>query len=122
MLKVGSKAPDFNTLDHNGNAVSLSDFAGKTVVLWFYPKADTPGWTIQGCGFRDLASEFEAKNAAILGVSFDSQDENRSFAQKFDFNFPLLCDQDRQMGLAYGACTEAGAEYANRIGIIIDFQ
>ena len=55
-----------------------------------------------------------------MGVSFDSQDENRSFAQKFDFNFPLLCDQDRQMGLAYGACTTEDAEYANRIGVIID--
>lgn len=119
MLAIGTQAPNFSLSDHNGNTVSLEQFSGKTVVIWFYPKADTPGWTIQGCGFRDLAANYQEKNAVILGVSFDSQEENRAFAEKFDFNFPLLCDETRSMGLAYGACTSREAQYAGRIGIVI---
>jgi peroxiredoxin Q/BCP len=120
MLKPGDPAPDFATTDERGNVVRLADFRGKTVVLWFYPKADTPGCTREGCAFRDLAAEFAAKDAVILGVSFDSPEENRSFAQKFGFKFPLLCDVDRELGLAYGACETPEEGYARRIGVVID--
>jgi peroxiredoxin Q/BCP len=89
------------------------------VVLWFYPKADTPGRTIEGCGFRDLKAEFEKKNAVILGVSFDTAAENKAFAEKFAFNFPLLCDTERKMGVAYGAAASATAGNAQRVGVVI---
>jgi thioredoxin-dependent peroxiredoxin len=120
MLNVGEQAPDFDVLDHNRNRVKLSDLRGKKVVLWFYPKADTPGCTKEGCSFRDLNAEYQAKNAQILGVSFDTPEENKAFAEKFHFTFPLLCDTDRSIGLAYGATDSATAEYAKRIAYVID--
>jgi peroxiredoxin Q/BCP len=119
MLKAGDKAPEFTATDHTGRSVSLSDYRGKTLVLWFYPNADTPGCTAVGCAFRDLKKEYEQKNAAILGVSFDTQAENAAFAQKFHFDFPLLCDTDRKLGVAYGAAEDAKAANAKRIGVII---
>jgi thioredoxin-dependent peroxiredoxin len=120
MLQVGQDAPDFDVVDQNGNRVKLSDFRGKKVVLWFYPKADTPGWTREGSGFRDLEQEYKAKNAQILGVSFDSPTENKHFAEKFNFPFPLLCDTERKIGLAYGAADSPKDEYARRIAYVID--
>ena len=74
---------------------------------------------MEGKGFRDRIQEFESANAVILGASFDNADDNRAFAEKFSFPFPLLCDTDRASGLAYGACDEAGAEYAKRISYLI---
>ena len=118
-LEIGSPAPDFRSSDHRGQNHRLNDYAGKTLVLWFYPKADTPGWTIEGCGFRDIKTDLESKDAAVLGVSFDTLEENKAFAEKFDFNFPLLCDTNRAMGLAYGACDDASSACANRIGVVI---
>ena len=120
MLKPGDTAPHFEVQDHEGKTVRLQDFRGKTVVLWFYPKADTPGCTAEGCSFRDLDADFKAKNAVILGVSFDTAAENAAFAKKFHFNFPLLCDTSRKLGLDYGACDDATAANAKRIGIVID--
>lgn len=120
MLTKGSKAPDFSSSDHKGNKVSLSDFRGKKVILWFYPKANTPGCTAEGCSFRDLSSEFAQKNAVILGVSFDSAKANASFHEKFEFTFPLLCDTERTLGMAYGACESKDASSAKRIGVVID--
>lgn len=122
MLKVGDRAPAFSLTDHHGKTHSLKDYQGKQLVIWFYPKADTPGCTAEGCSFRDLNADFKAKNAAILGVSFDDQAANAAFAKKFGFNFPLLCDTQRQMGLAYGACDDAKAATAARIGVVIDTQ
>jgi peroxiredoxin Q/BCP len=119
MLNPGDKAPDFTGRDHNGNTVRLSDYKGKTVVLWFYPKADTPGWTAEGCGFRDLKAQYDAKNAVILGASFDSPADNKKFAEKFNFNFPLISDTDRTIGTAYGANPDP-AKGAARVGVIID--
>ncbi|MCU1230164.1 MAG: bcp1 [Acidobacteria bacterium] len=120
MLNVGDEAPDFEVLDHHGKPVRLSDLRGKRVVLWFYPKADTPGCTIEGCTFRDLASEYAAKNVAIYGVSFDKPEDNAAFADKFGFRFPLLSDVDRKIGLAYGAASSEKDEYAKRIAYVID--
>jgi thioredoxin-dependent peroxiredoxin len=119
MLKPGDRAPDFTAKDHLGRDVKLADFAGKTLVLWFYPKADTPGCTAEGCSFRDLNAEYQKKNAAILGVSFDTAEENKAFAEKFGFNFPLLCDTDRKLGVAYGAAEPGSAGTAKRIAAVI---
>lgn len=119
MLKAGDTAPDFTIGDHTGKTHRLSDYRGKTVVLWFYPKADTPGCTAEGCSFRDYKAEYEKKNAAILGISFDPPAQNKAFAEKFSFTFPLLCDTDRKVGLAYGACDDAQAATARRAAVII---
>jgi thioredoxin-dependent peroxiredoxin len=119
LLAVGAPAPNFQVKTDNDITVTLSDFAGKTVVLWFYPKADTPGCTREGCGFRDRQEAFTAKNVQILGVSFDTVAENRAFAEKFNFPFPLLCDTNREIGLAYGACDSAEARSAKRISYVI---
>jgi thioredoxin-dependent peroxiredoxin len=120
MLKPGDKAPEFKVKTHQGKDVTLSDFKGKNVILWFYPKADTPGCTAEGCGFRDRISQFEKKNTVVLGVSFDTVDENAKFAEKFHFPFPLLCDTERKIGMAYGACATATDGHAQRIGYVID--
>ena len=122
MLQPGHAAPDFTCADHQGKHVSLQGLRGKQVVLWFYPKADTPGCTAEGCSFRDLTADFAAKQAVILGVSFDDAAANANFAKKFHFTFPLLCDVDRKLGLAFGACDDAKAKNARRIGVVIDAQ
>ena len=96
MLEIGSEAPDFLVNDHNGNRVSLKDLRGNKVVLWFYPKADTPGCTMEGKGFRDDHKQFEGKNTLIYGVSLDNEADNKAFAEKFSFTFPLLCDVGRR--------------------------
>jgi peroxiredoxin Q/BCP len=119
MLKTGDKAPDFTATDHMGRTVTLDGLKGKTVVLWFYPEADTPGCTAEGCSFRDLAGDFEKKGARIYGVSFNNAQQNKAFAEKFHFNFPLLCDTTRTLGLAYGAADDAKATNAKRIGVVI---
>lgn len=119
-LAVGDQAPDFKVHTHTGAEVSLSDYRGKNVILWFYPKADTPGCTREGCGFRDRNQEFLDKGTQILGVSFDTVTENKDFAEKFSFPFPLLCDTERKIGLAYGACDDASAANAKRIAYTID--
>jgi peroxiredoxin Q/BCP len=119
MLKAGDAAPEFSVPDHAGKTHTLKDYQGKRLVLWFYPKADTPGCTAEGCSFRDLAAEYAKKNAAILGVSLDTQAENADFAKKFSFQFPLLCDTTKTMALAYGAIADASAGNANRIGVVI---
>ncbi|MBY0370524.1 peroxiredoxin [bacterium] len=119
MVEVGAKAPSFSVLDHTGKKVSLESLRGKKVVLWFYPKADTPGCTAEGCAFRDRQAEFEKLGAVLYGVSFDTVAENAAFAQKFGFEFPLLCDTERQIGIAYGACATAKDTYAKRIAYLI---
>ncbi len=120
MLKKGDPAPAFTAQDHTGNTVSAQSLRGKMIVLWFFPKADTPGCTAEGCSFRDLSSDYQKKNAVIYGVSFDHQQDNAAFVAKYHFTFPLLCDTDRAMGLAYGACDDNKATHARRIGVVID--
>src|SRR5689334_16771904 len=119
MLKVGDKAPSFSVQDHTGRTLSLDSLRGKKVILWFYPKADTPGCTAEGCGFRDRQALFQAKNAVLLGVSFDTVHENAAFARKFGFEFPLLCDVQRSIGMSYGACASASDAHAKRIAYVI---
>ena len=120
MLKAGSPAPDFTVNDHNGNTISLKDFRGKKVILWFYPKADTPGCTMEGQGFRDNYEDISGKNTVVLGVSLDDEADNKAFAEKFSFPYPLLCDVNRQIALAYGAVKSKDDQYASRITYVID--
>ena len=102
-LQVGDRAPDFEVLDGEGNTVKLSDFQGKRVILYFYPRDNTPGCTKEACGFRDRLPEFEAQNTVILGVSGDDAKSHGKFTTKFDLNFPLLCDTENTVAEAYGS-------------------
>ena len=106
MLKVGDKAPPFNLIADNGEKVSLKDFKGKTVVLYFYPKDMTPGCTQEACDFRDSATPYKKKKAVVLGVSKDSQERHEKFRDKYDLNFPLLADEDGKVCNAYGVWKE----------------
>jgi peroxiredoxin Q/BCP len=106
MIESGQAAPDFTLPDQDGNAVTLSQLRGKTVVLYFYPKADTPGCTAQACGVRDHASDYEAAGAVVLGVSRDSVPRLRAFADKHGLVFPLLSDEDHAVAEAYGVWVE----------------
>lgn len=119
LLKVGDPAPDFRLQDHTGRERTLGEFRGKRVILWFYPKADTPGCTKEGCGFRDRSRDYDKLGAVILGASFDGVKENAAFAAKYGYDFPLLCDPQRSLGMAYGACEEPKAPYAARITYVI---
>ncbi len=101
-LKVGQKAPAFVTLNDAGEKVRLSDFKGKKVVLYFYPKDDTPGCTKEACAFRDGISEIKDRGAVVLGVSTDSVESHKKFKKKFNLNFPLLADPDKKIVEAYG--------------------
>jgi len=120
MLKVGDPAPDFTASSHQGAPVSLSDFRGKKVLLWFYPEADTPGCTLEGRGFRDHQEYYDDNGIAIVGVSFDEVERNAAFAEKYAFKFPLLSDIDREIARAYGACSDAKAQHAERVSFLID--
>lgn len=106
MLEVGMKAPDFTLQDKDGNAVSLSDFLGRKVVLYFYPKDNTPGCTRQACAFAGTYAEFQAKNVAVIGISKDSVASHVKFAEKYNLPFVLLADPNRQAIEAYGVWQE----------------
>ena len=103
MLEVGQKAPDFILPDQNGNDISLSDFSGNKVVLWFFPKASTHGWTIEGQGFRDELKNFKKKNVVVLGMSADSIKRQKNFCDKESFDFPILSDENKTILKDYGA-------------------
>ena len=106
MLQIGTKAPDFTLFDKDGNAVSLSDFLGKRVVLYFYPRDNTPGCTRQACAFAGAYKEFEARGVVVIGISRDSVASHQKFAQKYELPFVLLSDPDRGAIEAYGAWQE----------------
>ena len=106
MLETGIKAPDFTLPDKDGNTVSLSDFTGRKVVLYFYPKDNTPGCTKQACAFAASYEGFKAKNVAVIGVSKDSVASHQKFAAKYDLPFLLLSDPELQAIQAYGVWQE----------------
>ena len=106
MLTIGTQAPDFTLFDKNGNAVSLSDFLGKKVVLYFYPKDNTPGCTRQACAFAGVYKEFEARGVVVIGISRDSVASHQKFAEKYDLPFILLSDPDRVAIEAYDVWQE----------------
>jgi len=94
-LKVGDKSPNFTSKDQNGNTISLSDYKGKKLVLFFYPKASTPGCTIEACDLRDNYERFQSLGYDILGVSADSEKRQTNFRNKYKFPYPLLADEDK---------------------------
>jgi thioredoxin-dependent peroxiredoxin len=106
MADLGDTAPDFELPDQDGNTHKLADYAGKNVVLYFYPKADTPGCTVQACGVRDRARDYAAANAVVLGVSPDSPKKLRAFADKQGLAFTLLGDEDHAVAERYGVWVE----------------
>ena len=107
MLSEGERAPDFTLPDQDGEQVMLSPTcAGKTVVLYFYPRADTPGCTTQACGVRDRRADYEAAGVRVIGVSPDSVEDVKKFADKFDLDFTLLADADHAVAESYGTWVE----------------
>jgi peroxiredoxin Q/BCP len=103
MIETGAQAPDFTLPDQDGNPVTLSELSGRNVVLYFYPKADTPGCTKQACGVRDHSSDYAAANAVVLGISHDPVASLRAFADKYGLAFTLLSDEGDEVKRAYGA-------------------
>src|SRR5207249_52101 len=101
-LQVGGKAPDFSLPDQDSKMVSLKSLKGKQVVLYFYPKDDTPGCTKEACGFRDSWSAIEKANTVVLGVSMDDAESHQKFIKKYSLPFTLLCDEDGTVSKAYG--------------------
>ena len=106
MLEIGMKAPNFTLKDKNGNDISLSDFLGKKIVLYFYPKDNTPGCTRQACAFAGAYKQFEAKGVEVIGISKDSVASHVKFAEKYDLPFILLSDPERIAIEAYGVWQE----------------
>jgi peroxiredoxin Q/BCP len=101
-LKVGDKAPNFTGLDEQGNSISLSDYKGKKLVVFFYPKANTPTCTVEACNLRDNYSELKEKGFEIIGVSADTQKKQSNFKSKFDFPYPLIADVNKEVIQAFG--------------------
>jgi len=124
-LKQGDKAPNFESTDQNGNKVRLSDFKGKKVVLYFYPKDNTPGCTAEACNLRDNYNQFTAKGYEILGVSSDSEKSHQKFIDKYELPFRLLADVDKSIHELYNTWVEKsmyGRKYMGtaRVTFIID--
>ena len=105
-LKEGDKAPDFTAKDQNGKAVSLADFKGKTVILYFYPKDDTPGCTAEACDFRDNYQSLVGKGFEVIGVSTDDEKSHKKFETKYSLPFPLIADESKEIVEAYGVWGE----------------
>lgn len=118
-LSVGTKAPEFTVKDTNGKTVSLSDFTGKTVVMYFYPKDDTPGCTKEAQSFRDNYTEYQNKDMVVLGVSMDNEASHKAFTEKYGLPFQLLADVDGTITKAYNV---EGNKYSKRVTYIIDAE
>jgi thioredoxin-dependent peroxiredoxin len=106
VLEAGASAPDFTLPDQDGNEVSLADLEGETVVLYFYPRADTPGCTTQACGVRDRRADYKKADARVIGISPDPVEAVKKFADKFDLDFTLLADVDHAVAERYGTWVE----------------
>ncbi len=125
MLKEGTVAPDFTVKDENGETVRLKDLRGRKVVLYFYPKDDTPGCTKEACSFRDAFADYKKRNIKVLGVSLDSEASHKKFASKYKLPFTLLADTDHAISDAYGVYGQKkfmGRSYmgVNRMTFLID--
>jgi thioredoxin-dependent peroxiredoxin len=127
-LKPGDPAPDFTAKTTDGSTVSLADFRGKKLILYFYPMDDTPGCTAQACSLRDANKEIAAKGAAVLGVSTQDESSHERFTAKYRLNFPLIADTDRAVARAYGtiggggllSAAKAMVGMADRVTFIVD--
>ena len=117
MLKEGDKAPAFTLVSDDGSKVSLKDYKGKTVVLYFYPRDLTPGCTQQACDFRDSQTKYKKKKAVVFGVSKDPIDRHATFRDKYELNFPLLADEDGKVCEAYGVWKEKSLYGRKYMGI-----
>jgi peroxiredoxin Q/BCP len=125
VLEAGASAPDFTLPDQDGNEVGLGDLKGETIVLYFYPRADTPGCTTQACSVRDRRADYKAAGARVIGISPDKVEAVQKFAGKFDLDFTLLADADHAVADAYGTWVEKsmyGKKYwgVQRASFIID--
>jgi peroxiredoxin Q/BCP len=119
-LAVGDTAPNFTVKDTNGNTITLSDCTGKPVVLYFYPKDDTPGCTKEACSFRDNYQQYLSQGITVFGVSLDDEASHQAFTQKFNLPFPLLADVDGAITRAYDVLGERnGMTYAQRVTYVI---
>jgi len=118
MVAVGETAPDFEAPNQDGTTFQLSSLRGKPTVLYFYPKADTPGCTIEAKGFRDAYPEFRSKDVQIVGVSTDDCPEQKAFATKYGLPFPLIADRTKAVGTKYGVIGPHGA--ARRVSFFLD--
>lgn len=118
MLEAGQKAPAFSLKDQDGKTVKLSDFKGQQVVLYFYPKDNTPGCTQEACDFRDEAGALKKAGAVVLGVSTDSEASHQKFIKKYSLNFPLLVDEDHAVAEKYGAWGEKSMYGKKFMGLI----
>jgi peroxiredoxin Q/BCP len=117
-LTPGAKAPRFTLPDQDGTSVSLKDFAGKRVVVYFYPRDDTPGCTKEACQFNDNLRAFTRAKVPVLGISADSAEKHRAFRSKYGLKFPLLTDADHKVGEAYGAWGEKTLYGKKTVGVI----
>jgi thioredoxin-dependent peroxiredoxin len=125
LLSIGAKAPDFKTTDQHGKTISLGDYKGRKVILYFYPKDDTPGCTKEACAFRDSFPEFKKLKVDVLGVSVDDEKSHKKFVEKYQLPFTLLADTEKQIVEAYGVWGEKnlyGKKYMgiNRVTYVID--
>jgi len=118
MLKVGDKAPDIRVQTDSGEAFQLSQLKGQRVVLYFYPKADTPGCTTESCEFRDSVGDLAKKGAAVVGISPDKPPAQARFKEKYDLPFTLLADEDKQAAEAYGVWREKNMYGKKVMGIV----
>lgn len=118
MPAEGTKAPSFTLKDTNGKETKLSDFKGKKVVLYFYPRDDTPGCTVEACEFRDAKAQFTKKGAVVIGVSKDDEASHQKFVKKYDLNFTLLADPDHKVIEKYGAWAEKSLYGKKFMGIV----
>ena len=117
-IEEGKKAPAFSLSDADGKQVSLADFAGRDVIVYFYPRDDTPGCTKEACGFRDLWKKIQAKGATVIGVSPDKPESHQKFAKKYKLPFPLLCDPEKKTMELYGAWGEKTLYGKKTVGVI----
>jgi len=117
-LAIGDKAPDFALKDQGGSTVKLSDFKGKKILIYFYPKANTPGCTKQACSVRDSLPDLKKENIAALGISPDKEKVQENFDTKYNLNFPLLADEDHAVAEAYGVWDEKSMYGKKYMGII----
>lgn len=118
MLDIGNKAPDFTAKDQNGKELSLSNFKGKKVVLYFYPKDNTPGCTKEACSFRDNFEELSKKDIVILGVSPDSSESHKKFEQKYELPFTLIADPEKEVANLYNVYREKNMYGKITMGIV----
>ena len=116
-LKIGDKAPEFSLYDQDNKLHNLSDYKGERLIIYYFPKADTPGWTKEACGFRDIYSEYKKAKLKVFGISYDSSKSLKKFKNKYALPFDFLSDSKKEVAKNYGA---AGTGWPKRITFIID--